>query len=242
MARGSPQIRVLLETGAQRAFATAIDWPGWSRSGRSEAAALENLAAYAKRYRRAAIAAKLEFPAAIESHSLHVLARVKGTTTTDFGAPDAVAPGDDQPLRAEELGRWLALLDACWHIFEHSLAHAAGKPLATGPRGGGRTREEIAQHVLEAQAGYLARLGWAFKVEAAAPLAAEMRRAREQTQIGLQAAARGEIPARGPRGGLRWTSRFFLRRAAWHLLDHAWEIDDRSNGPRSSSSTTRKSS
>ncbi len=228
MARGSTQVRVLLESGAQRVFATALDWPGWSRSGRSETAALESLTAYAKRYRRVAAAAKLEFPAAIESGRVHILARVKGTTTTDFGTPDAAAPGDDQPLSLEDLRRSIALLEASWRIFERSLARATGRPLATGRRGGGRTLDKIAHHVLEAQAAYLGRLGWAFKLDATTPPAAEMRRAREQTRAGLEAAARGEIPPRGPRGGRRWTARFFLRRAAWHLLDHAWEIEDRS--------------
>jgi hypothetical protein len=27
-----------------------------------------------------------------------------------------------------------------------------------------------------------------------------------------------------------WTPRFFVRYAAWHILDHAWEIEDRSGG------------
>ena len=28
----------------------------------------------------------------------------------------------------------------------------------------------------------------------------------------------------------KWTARYFLRRAAWHVLDHVWEIEDKS-GP-----------
>jgi hypothetical protein len=43
----------------------------------------------------------------------------------------------------------------------------------------------------------------------------------------LEASARGEIPARGPRGGRRWSPRYFVRRATWHILDHVWEIEDR---------------
>jgi hypothetical protein len=43
----------------------------------------------------------------------------------------------------------------------------------------------------------------------------------------LIAAACGEVPARGPRGGVRWAPRYFVRRLAWHELDHAWEIEDR---------------
>jgi hypothetical protein len=43
----------------------------------------------------------------------------------------------------------------------------------------------------------------------------------------LGPAARREVPPQGPRGGSRWTPRYFVRRAAWHILDHAWEIEDR---------------
>ncbi len=43
----------------------------------------------------------------------------------------------------------------------------------------------------------------------------------------LLLAAHGEIPARGPRGGVRWTPRYFARRAAWHVLDRVWGIEDR---------------
>ena len=86
---------------------------------------------------------------------------------------------------------------------------AAGKTLAKGPRGGGRELDEIGWHVLEAQAAYLGKLGWPLKVDPRAPLAAELRRARDEAQAGLEAAMRGELPARGPRGGLRWTPALF---------------------------------
>ena len=37
----SERNRVVIETGSKKVFATAIDWPGWSRS--AEADALETL-------------------------------------------------------------------------------------------------------------------------------------------------------------------------------------------------------
>jgi hypothetical protein len=43
----------------------------------------------------------------------------------------------------------------------------------------------------------------------------------------LERAAQGAMPPAGPRGGQRWPARYFVRRAAWHVLDHAWEIEDR---------------
>ena len=49
----------------------------------------------------------------------------------------------------------------------------------------------------------------------------------------LRASAAGEVPARGPRGGARWTARYFVRRVAWHVMAHAWEIERRAApGPR----------
>jgi hypothetical protein len=51
--------------------------------------------------------------------------------------------------------------------------------------------------------------------------------ARAAILEGLAASAAGKLPAKGPRGGSRWTARYFVRRVAWHALDHAWEIEDR---------------
>jgi hypothetical protein len=228
MTRSARRIRVYVEVGVKRTFATALDWPGWSRSGRDEDAALATLAAYGPRYARAVAVAKLDFVAPLDAAALSILARLKGTTTTDFGAPDAAAPGDRDPLNGKEVRRSLAIVSACWRTFDRRLAQAGGRRLRKGPRGGGRELKEIGWHVLEAQAAYLGRVGWPFTVDPRAPLAAELRRARDESQAGLEAAMRGDLPARGPRGGLRWTPRYFIRRAAWHLLDHAWEIEDRS--------------
>ena len=42
-----------------------------------------------------------------------------------------------------------------------------------------------------------------------------------------QSAAHGQVPERGPRSGSIGTSRYFVRRVAWHLLDRTWEIENR---------------
>ena len=80
--------RVYLEIGAKRTFACALDWPGWARSGRTEEAALEALAAYADRYRPVPEAARVRFPKSA-ADGLEVVERLPGSATTDFGAPDA---------------------------------------------------------------------------------------------------------------------------------------------------------
>jgi hypothetical protein len=44
----------------------------------------------------------------------------------------------------------------------------------------------------------------------------------------LSRAVTDGLPEVGPRGGALWPPRYFVRRTAWHALDHAWEIEDRS--------------
>lgn len=104
---------------------------------------------------------------------------------------------------------------------------AAGRELRKGPRGGGRDIEKIIEHVLEADKNYLSKLGWKLKLEPAADSHEKLALTRQAALDGLAAASRGELPSHGPRGGARWTPRYFVRRAAWHVLDHAWEIEDR---------------
>jgi hypothetical protein len=44
------KIRTYVETGTKRAFAGAIEWPGWCRAGRDPDSALEALFDYRTRY------------------------------------------------------------------------------------------------------------------------------------------------------------------------------------------------
>lgn len=223
---GSDALRLYVEVGAKRLFAAALDWPGWARSGRDEAAAIAALLAYSPRYALAIRPARLGFKAPKESSRVAVAERLKGDATTDFGAPGAVPSLDNEPLEAKELVRQMALLEAAWQTFDGAVASARGKALATGPRGGGRSLKAIVLHGIEAEVAYLARLGWKL-----APLPPEPGKAlvcmRHETRLALEAAMRGEIAGIGPRGGKRWTARTFIRRSAWHALDHAWEIEDR---------------
>jgi len=207
-----------LEIGAKRVFAGAIDWPGWARSGRDEDAALERLLAYAPRYRRAVGRARLGFAG---PGDLRVIERLEGDATTDFGAPSKAPAADSGPFGDAELRRSRALLRACWRTFDEAVEAAAGATLRTGPRGGGRLLEEIVAHVAGAEAAYL-------RSVAARARSEDPHEVREAVLAALEIAARDGLPERGPRGGRIWTARYFVRRAAWHVLDHAWEIEDRS--------------
>ena len=82
---------------------------------------------------------------------------------------------------------------------------------------------DITQHVLDAEGGYLYRLAWKRGKEAER----DPKLSRELMLQALNASVRGEVPAEGPGGGKKWTGRYFVRREAWHVLDHAWEIEDR---------------
>ena len=219
------QIKVYLEVGGHRTFAAALDWPGWCRMGRDEATALQTLFEYGSRYARILRPARLGFQVPTDVSAFVVVERLKGNATTDFGAPDQVPAGDTGPLDDPELRRLQAVLKACWQAFDAAVGMANGKTLRAGPRGGGRALDGIVQHVLGAEIGYLSRLGG--KVSQSESPYAPLERTRQTILKTLAASAHGEVAAHGPRGGKRWPPRYFVRREAWHVLDHLWEIEDR---------------
>lgn len=220
-------VEVYLELGAKRVFAGAMAWPGWCRSGRDEAGALQALAAAAPRYARILEGAGIAPPRLRAEADLRVVERLPGTSTTDFGAPDAAPGADAQPLADAELRRLSALLEACWAALDAAARAAEGATLRSGPRGGGRDLEGLLRHVLEAERGYVGALGLRVPEQRGEELGAALARTHEAALAALAAAARGELPAHGPRGGKRWLPRYFVRRAAWHVVDHIWELEDR---------------
>ena len=220
-------IPVYLEIGAKRTFAGAIDWPGWCRSGRDEESALQALLHHGPRYARVVRAKELQFHAPADAGSFVVVERLKGNATTDFGAPDMTPPSDTMPINDAELKRLQNVLKSCWRAFNTAVRSAEGKELHKGPRGGGRELDAVVRHVLGSDASYVSSLGWKVKQAEEADLNEELKRTRKAILEALTAAAHGEVAERGPRGGIRWKPRYFVRRVAWHVLDHAWEIEDR---------------
>ncbi len=214
------RIQVALEVGARRSFARAVEWPGWTRAGKTEAEALQALAAYAPRYRK--VVRDRSFPAVDDPSAFEVVERVDGDATTDFGAPGVAAPSDDRPLDGDEVARLERLLDAAWSAFDAAVDAAQGVELRKGPRGGGRDVDGIVDHVREAERAYLGQLG------ARPPGGEDPGPLRAAVVATLRARATGgeiENPRATKR---RWAPRYFVHRAAWHVLDHAWEIEDRS--------------
>jgi hypothetical protein len=221
------KIQVFLEGASHKTFCGALNYPGWCRSGRDEDTAMQALLVYAPRYAAVLQADNQPFPEVNDLSQLIIVERVPGNATTDFGAPDAVLAGDQEVISEEEAERFQAILGACWHKLEQVARAAAGKELRKGPRGGGRDLTRILEHVIESNQAYLARLAYKAPSFEQPDLLAELQIIRQADQAAIENAMRDGLPPSGPRGGRIWTLRFFVRRVAWHVLDHAWEIEDR---------------
>src|SRR5688500_1829360 len=79
------ELRVLLELGpkGKRVVASAMDWPGLERWGRTDAEAVEKLLAYVPRYAPVAerVGLRAEFERGVTPH---ILERTPGNTSTDW--------------------------------------------------------------------------------------------------------------------------------------------------------------
>jgi hypothetical protein len=221
------KLNIYLETGQKRTFAGAIDWPGWCRMGPDEGSALQTLLDYGPRYARVLHGTTLGFQPPADISNFVVVEQLVGNSTTDFGAPDMAPSSDAKPVDEAELQRFQTLLDACWCALDKAVRAATGKELRKGPRGGGRDIEGIVQHVLGSDASYLSMIGGELKKGTANNLEEELTQTRQGILSALEVAFRVGVPTQGPRGGARWTLRYFVRRSAWHVLDHVWEIEDR---------------
>ena len=214
-----PLTDVYVEAGAKRAFAGAVEWPGWCRSGRDEISALEALLAYAPRYSDALKRSRLGFEVPSD---IRIVERLAGDASTDFGVPGLAPSADAEPMTKADLRRAEAVLRACWRTFDAAVDAATGMELRKGPRGGGRDLDRIVEHVVGADGGYLRMIG----LKPGPEQEAGPEPMRAAILAGLEGAVRDGVPP-SPRGGKRWAPRYFVRRSAWHVLDHAWEIEDR---------------
>jgi hypothetical protein len=188
-----------LERGEKRVFAIAVDWPGWSRSGRSEDEALETLVVYGERYARVAKRASIAFSPPSAVSQLTVGARLKGGGGTDFGVPGVVSGADNRAVKPRDVERLEALLKASWATFDGAASKAKGVTLRTGPRGGGRDLAKMIGHVLDAEHAYLGELG-AKRFEPPQGGVAERMAAVRQAELEMLAAiVAGERPVPGPR-------------------------------------------
>lgn len=218
---------IYLEGGARRTFAGAIEWPGWCRSAGSAEEAVVALVAYAPRYAAAVAVSGLLFEPPVDVAALHVAERLVGDSGTEFGVPSQAPEADQRGLDPAALERQVALLEAAWSTFDGVAARAVGHALRLGPRGGGRDLDRIIEHVREADAGYLAQLGARAPRQQGIPGQTDWEALRARAVQTLRARTIGAPVVEADRVKRPWTPRYHVRRATWHLLDHAWEIEDR---------------
>ena len=213
------RIDTALEVGAKRTFRWVVDWPGWCRSGKDELDSLERLIEAGERYNVVIDRAGLE-PLVVSAHDVVVVEQVPGSGGTDFGVPSAITDLDRRPTDAAEADRMTRLVAAAWSVLD-DIAAAAPSELRKGPRGGGRDRDKVVDHVHGADHAYAQVLG--IKVagpDREAPHTIEVMRAAVLDAL--------RVPSDGsPIAGRKWPPRYAARRIAWHTLDHAWEIEDR---------------
>lgn len=214
-------VRVMLESGKnRRVVASAFDWPGWDRSTKLGGDVLAVLDSY--RHRFAEVAERAGYGDEFRHlGALDVVEQVEGIGMTDYyGVSGRAARAEGGPMTDADLDRKLALLRAAWTTFDETAARVSAE-LRKGPRGGGREKHQIIRHVNGAEIDEFApKVGVKVPLETRDdPKALGAYRDAFADAI-RQHHARGE-PARS------WALQFLIRRCAWHMLDHAWELEDR---------------
>lgn len=207
-------------------MAFSIDWPGWSRGAKTAELALETLEVYRGRYRPVAALAKMsrDFDAA---GRLKVVEDATGTGSTDFwGISFSPSSFERGPTREMELERALTLLRACWAFFDRVSARVS-PDMRKGPRGGGRDRDHIIRHAIRTESEDFAKKVGLRLPEGAALTPAGLRDFRKEYLKALRAYNAGKVERR-----MRsWTLPFLIRHSAFHILDHAWEMEDKDLSP-----------
>lgn len=216
-------VRTVLERGPKnkKVVALAVDWPGWSRGAKTPEAAIATLESYRSRYRPITLAAGMVGELDGGGQLAVVQERV-GTGSTDFwGISFSPSSFEDDPMAEGELERKLRLLQACWSFFDE-VAASVSPQMRKGPRGGGRDRDQIIAHTIGTETELFAkRVG--LPVPADRPLApaglADHRAAYLATMRSYNAGVGKRMRT--------WTLPFLIRHTAFHVLDHAWEMQDK---------------
>lgn len=212
-------LRIGIEEGNKKSFATAVDYPGWCRWGKTTEDAIDALIAYRERYNDVLTLEHVRHSPANTSQ-IEIVQTVPGSPTTEFGAPDKAFDLENEPLQEADLERTVRIVRASWEYLDQTAARVNEK-LQKGPRGGGRDRSKMLAHVLEAERSYVRFLG-----VKSAPMAIDDAGAIDEHREAVIAAIErlGESGEDTPKN---WSLRYFIRRMVWHTLDHAWEMQDK---------------
>ena len=211
----SKPLRLFVEETPRRVFVSALDWPGLARGAKTEDLAVESLVAHLPRYAKVARKAGERFDP--HDFDIEVVSRTDGDAGSAYGIPSIVAPEDRGAVDRREAKVLASLVEASWDVFD-AVAAKAPESLRKGPRGGGRDRSKIVEHVTGADGGYARSMGIKGDPETAEGLAAIRSAVLEVL---------GTTSDGSPIADKKWPPRYGARRVAWHALDHAWEIEDR---------------
>ena len=214
-------LRLQLETGpkGKRVVAVAIDWPGLSRGGKTEEAAIETVLRYRARYQPIADLAGLG-EAFAGTTGETVVETYEGTGSTDFwGISFGSGAYDRQAMTDAELDRELSLLQAAWAYFDQTRANVSAE-MRKGPRGGGKDRDQIVRHTVYAELDMCKNVGVRPEWEG---LLEDDRLAAYRNEY---VAAFREYHAEGKSAG-KSPLRRLIRHTAFHTLDHTWEMEDK---------------
>jgi hypothetical protein len=217
-------VRTVVERGPKdkRSVAFSLDWPGWSRGAKTAVLALETLEAYRERYRPVATLAGLsdEFAAA---GPLEVVEEKVGTGSVDFwGISFSPSSTEQGPMEEAALERGITILQACWAFFD-GVAARVSPEMRKGPRGGGRDRDRIIRHTIRTESEDFAKQVGIRIPEEAALTPEGLRQHREAYLAAMRAYNAGDVAKR-----MRsWSLPFLIRHSAFHMLDHAWEMEDK---------------
>ena len=219
------ELRVLLEIGpkGKRVVASAMDWPGLERWGRTDDEAVEKLLAYVPRYAPVAerVGLRAEFERGVTPH---ILERTHGNTSTDWwGIAHVPSAIEAAPMADEELEGRIGLMRAAWAFFDDA-ADGVDAPLTLGPRGGGRERDQIVRHVYASERHNFWRKVAIREADEVRLTPKELADLRERYVAAIRQYHAEGRPAR------KWPLRFLIRRTAQHAMDHAWELEDRAPG------------
>jgi hypothetical protein len=220
-------VRTVVQRGPKdkKAVAFAVDWPGWSRGAKTPELALELLESYRARYRPIAVSARLarEFDAA---GPLDIVEDAVGAGSTDFwGISFLPSSLEHEPMDDAELSRKVKLLRGCWAFFDATAARVSAE-MRTGPRGGGRDRNRIVRHAIRTESEEFAkRLGLRIPEEGALTPQG-LREFREDYVTAMR-----DYNAGDGKRMRTWNLPFLIRHSAYHMLDHAWEMEDKDLTP-----------
>ena len=217
-------VRIVIDRGPkdERSVAFSLDWLGWSRGARSAELALETLESYRERYRPVARLAGMsdEFDVA---GSLEIVEEKVGTGSVDFwGMSFSPAAAEPEPMDEASLQRATTLLRACWAFFD-AVGARVSEEMRKGPRGGGRDRTRIIRHTIRTESEDFAKQVGLHIPEDGALAPAALLEYRESYLAAMRAYNAGEVPKR-----MRtWNLPYLFRHSADHMLDHAWEMEDK---------------